>query len=402
MKIITNAPILLKGKNGDEQYSQGTQNGYAEGDANYSDYIFTQKESGYYSIEGELYHFDGQENTFSSVEGFVPISVAGNSIISENSDDFFNAEGDVEQVYLGADGEEYYSADGETFYNAKGEKIKGAFKKVGKGIGGGAKKVGKGIGKGAKAVGGGFKKAGQWIGKQFKKFVGKLKPKSKDARALKKLERGKKRTDKKANKKLTKETEAIYKKEKAEFDRKVKERDLLEKKNAEEKAKGLNPPPLPPPPIPPIIPTDDSGTPSAGAEKYVDVLPPVVDGEKTLPDGSKVAVPNDQTAQGNDGKTYDKKDLEGTGDTQVITNEETGEKELVKVIDAKDVTTLPTEDGEGVPFKSTDVSEGGEKKGMSKGLKIGLIVGGSLIVLGIVAYLIYRSKNQGKAVAKGK
>lgn len=400
MKIITNAPILLKGKNGDEQYSQGTQNGYAEGDANYSDYIFTQKESGYYSIEGELYHFDGQENTFSSVEGFVPISVAGNSIISENSDDFFNAEGDVEQVYLGADGEEYYSADGETFYNAKGEKIKGAFKKVGKGIK-------KGANEGGKKVKKGFKDAGSWIKKQFKKFVGKLKPKSKDARALKKLERGKKRTEKKAGKKLTKETEAIYKKEKAEFDRKVKERDLLEKKNAEEKAKGLNPPPLPPPPTPPTPPTadagtPDAGTPNAGAEKYIDVLPPVVNGEKTLPDGSKVAVSNDQTAQGQDGKTYDKKDLEGTGDTQVITNEETGEKELAKIIDAKDVTTLPTEDGEGVPFKSTDVSEGGEKKGMSKGLKIGLIVGGSLIVLGIVAYLIYRSKNQGKAIAKGK
>jgi hypothetical protein len=399
MKIITNAPIVLKGKNGDETYSQGTENGYAEGDSNYSDYIFTQKESGYYSIEGELYHFDGQENTFSSVEGFVPISVAGNSVISENSDDFYNAEGDVEQVYLGADGEEYYSADGETFYNAKGEKIKGAFKKVGKGIGGGAKKVGKGIGKGAKAVGGGFKKAGQWIGKQFKKFVGKLKPKSKEARALKKLDRSKKRSDKKAGKKLTKETEAIYKKEKADFDRKVKERDLLEKKNAEDKAKGLKTDTLPPPPIPPIIPTADAGTPdtgntNTGTEKYVDVLPPVIDGYKTLPDGSKVAVPNEQTAQGQDGKMYDKKDLEGTGDTQVITNEETGEKELAKIIDEKEVTNLKTEDGEEIPFKNTDLGE--NKKGMSKGLKIGLIVGGSLIVLGIVAYLVYRSKNKGK------
>ena len=399
MKIITNAPIILKGKNGDERYSQGTQNGYGEGDADYNDYIFIQKESGYYSIYGDLYHFNGEENTFSSVEGFVPISVAGNSIISENSDDFFNADGDTEKIYLGADGLEYYSADGETFYNAKGEKIKGGFKAVGKGIGKGAKTVGKGIGKGAKAVGKGFKTAGQWIGKQFKKFVGKLKPKSKEARALKKLDRQKKRTDSKANKKLTKETEAIYKKEKADFDRKVKERDLLEKKNAEDRAKGLKPQDLPPPPSPPSPPTadaktPDAGTPNAGGDKFVDILPPVENGQKTLPDGSKVTVPTEQTAQGQDGKTYDKKDLEGTGETKVITNEETGQKELAKVIDAKDVTNLTTEDGQQIPFKNSDLDE--NKGGMSKGLKIGLIVGGAVLVLGIVGYLIYRSQNKGK------
>jgi hypothetical protein len=399
MKIITNAPIILKGKNGDEKFSQGTQNGYGEGDADYSDYIFIQKESGYYSIDGELYHFNGEENTFSSVEGFVPISVAGNSIISENSDDFFNADGDTEQIYLGADGEEYYSADGETFYNAKGEKVKGAFKAVGKGIGKGAKAVGKGIGKGAKAVGKGFKTAGAWIGKQFKKFVGKLKPKDKEARALKKLDRQKKRNDSKADSKSKKEADAKYKKEKADFDKKAKERESLEKKNSEDRAKGLKPQDLPPPPTPPTPPTADSGipdagTPNAGGDKYVDILPPVENGQKTLPDGSKVTVPTEQTAQGQDGKTYDKKDLEGTGETKVIKNEETGQNELAKVIDAKDVTNLTTEDGQQIPFKNSDLDE--NKGGMSKGLKIGLIVGGAVLVLGIVGYLIYRSSNKGK------
>lgn len=380
MKIITNAPILLKGKNGDETYSQGTQNDYAEGDASYSDYVFTQKENGYYSIDGELYHFNGEENTFSNVEGFVPISVAGNSVISVNSDDFFNADGDTTQIYLGADGEEYFSADGENFYNAKGEKIKGAFKKVGKGIGKGAKAVGKGVVKGAKAVG----KAGKWVGSQFKKFVGKLKPKSKDARALKKLD-----------KKNRKKSEADYKKEKAEFEKKLKERQLLEKKNEEDKAKGLKPKALPPNPTPPTPPSGDEGT-SENGGKYIDVLPPVENGQKTLPDGSKVSVPNDQTAKGQDGKMYDKKDLEGSGDTKVMTNEETGEKELVKVLDEKDVTNLTTEDGEQFPFKNSDLGE--NKGGMSKGLKIGLIVGGAVLVLGIVGYLIYRSRNK----AQGK
>ena len=36
------------------------------------------------------------------------------------------------------------------------------------------------------------------------------------------------------------------------------------------------------------------------------------------------------------------------------------------------------------------------KKGMSKNLKIGLIVGGSVIALGLIGFLIYKSKNKGK------
>jgi flagellar basal body-associated protein FliL len=91
---------------------------------------------------------------------------------------------------------------------------------------------------------------------------------------------------------------------------------------------------------------------------------------------------------------YDKKDLEGSGDTKLMTNEETGEKELVKVLDEKDVTNLTTEDGEQFPFKNSDLGE--NKGGMSKGLKIGLIVGGAVLVLGIVGYLIYRSRKNGQ------
>ena len=34
--------------------------------------------------------------------------------------------------------------------------------------------------------------------------------------------------------------------------------------------------------------------------------------------------------------------------------------------------------------------------GMSKGVKVALIVGGSLLVLGIVAFVIYKSRNKGK------
>jgi hypothetical protein len=466
MKIITNAPIILQGQNGDTTYSKGTQNEYGEGDSEFDDYIFTQKESGYYSIDGELYHFNGEENSFSSVEGFVPISVVGNSVISVNSDDFYNAEGDTEQVYLGADGEEYFSADGENFYNAKGQKILGAFKAVGKGIGKGAKGIGKGIGKGAKGIGKGIGKgakaiasAGKWVGGKIKKFVGKLKPKNREARPLAKWIQSKKearkvnkgakdlvklgqgrRDEKQAFKdktfkdeKAKAQAQVVYEKqgEKAskilekqridnenlakqraqeiediknrKYDRDKEKKELakmqakVDKDNAEaeverkrvEKARDAEIERQ----IAPLEKTTQPN-PNTGGEKYVDPLPPVIDGQKTLPDGSKVAVNPNETEKGADGKLYDKKDLNGTGETKVITNEETGKQELVKIVDSKDVTNLTSQDGEIIPFKNSDL--GDNKEGMSKGLKIGLIVGGAVLVLGIIGYLIYRSRNKGK------
>lgn len=455
MKIITNAPIILEGKNGDKTYSQGTQNAYGEGDSDFNDFIFTQKDSGYYSIDGELYHFNGEDNSFSSVEGFVPISVVGNSVISVNSDDFFSAEGDTDQVYLGADGQEYYSANGEDFYNAKGQKVLGAFKAVGKGIGKGAVGIGKGIGKGAKAVA----SAGKWVGGQIKKFVGKLKPKNKEARPLAKwiqskkearkvnkgakdlVNKGKADRDKKQafkdktfkDEKAKAQAQVVYEKqgEKAskileqqridsenlakqraqeiediknrKYDRDKEAKELakmqakVNKDNADaeverkrvEKARDAEIERQ----IAPLEKTTQPN-PNTSGEKYIDPLPPVVNGQKTLPDGSKVAVNPNETEKGADGKLYDKKDLNGTGDTKIITNEETGQKELVKIIDAKDVTSLTAEDGEQIPFKNSDL--GDSKEGMSKGLKIGLIVGGAVLVLGIIGYLIYRSRNKGK------
>jgi len=460
MKIITNAPIILQGQNGDTTYSKGTQNEYGEGNSEFDDYIFTQKESGYYSIDGELYHFNGEDNSFSSVEGFVPISVVGNSVISVNSDDFYNAEGDTEQVYLGADGEEYYSADGENFYNAKGKKVLGAFKAVGKGIGKGGKAVGKGFVKGAKAVA----SAGKWVGGKIKKFVGKLKPKNKEARPLAKwiqskkearkvnkgakdlVNKGKADRDKKQafkdktfkDEKAKAQAQVVYEKQgekasqilekqridnedlakrraqeiediknrKYDRDKEKKELDRLQAKVNKDKAdaeverkrvENARDAEIQKQ-IAPLEKTTQPSTDTSG-EKYIDPLPPVVKKEdgtlvKTLADGSQVAVNPNETEKGADGKLYEKKDLNGTGDTLVITNEQTGLKELVKIIDAKDVTNLTAEDGEVIPFKNSDL--GDAKSGMSKGLKIGLIVGGAVLVLGIIGYLIYRSRNKGK------
>jgi hypothetical protein len=262
-----------------------------------------------------------------------------------------------EDLYLSAEGEEFlYNAEGDYFYNAKGEKFKKGMGKVGKGF----KKVGKGIGS-----------AGKWVGKQFKKFVGKLKPK-KGARKLRQDKRADKRTQK----------QKAYAEKKAKRDKDI----------AEAKAKGQ----LPPPPLPPPTPEErGSGSSTSMPTKPVDVIPPVINGEKQNPDGSKTAVPpQDQTKVGD--QIVDKKDLVDTQNVTVQTNPETGVKEIVAEVDPSKVETLTTEDGEQIAFKKSDLIEN-KPEGMSKGMKIGLIVGGSLIVLGIVSYFIFKGKGTAKA-----
>ncbi len=252
------------------------------------------------------------------------------------------------ETFLSAEGEEFlYNAEGDYFYNAKGEKFK------------------KGMGK----IGKGFTKVGKAIAKGFKKFVGKFKPK-KGARKL--------RQDNRAIKKNEKATKYAEKKAKRD------------KERAEAKAKGQTPPP----PLPPPTKEELGGT-TGSANKIVDVIPPVVNGMKQNPDGSTTPVPPaDQTKVGN--VVVDKKDIQGSTDVAVETNPTTGAQEVVAGVDPSNVETLTTEDGEQIQFKKSDL-EDNKPEGMSKGMKIGLIVGGSLIVLGVVAFFIFKSKG-----SKGK
>jgi hypothetical protein len=280
-----------------------------------------------YSFDGED-NFDGDQ-MLSYAEGKSLEPIGGNLYMSAEGDVYEFVEGDADDFYGAAGGNTVvtFSADGQDdFYGAdeeksKGGKVKGFFKKIGKGVG----------------------KSGKWIGKQakkFVKFVGKLKPK-KGARKLRKT--------------------------------KVK-----------------------------------------GKDKHVDVIPPVVpittpSGEKQMakqnPDGTQTVVPTSDVVKAPNGQAVDKKDLQGAGETVITTNPETGTKEVAKVVEEKDVTTLQTTEGEAVPFKTEDIVEKteeelkneGKPQGMSKQAKTLLIVGGSLIALGIITFVIFKLRgNKGK------
>jgi hypothetical protein len=81
----------------------------------------------------------------------------------EGESEFIPFEGnqDLERFIDVNTGEEiFYSASGDAYYNAKGEKLKGFFKKVGKGLV-----------KGAKAVGKAIKNAVRWVATKSKNLV---------------------------------------------------------------------------------------------------------------------------------------------------------------------------------------------------------------------------------------
>lgn len=153
-----------------------------------------------------------------------------------------------------------------------------------------------------------------------------------------------------------------------------------------------------------------------GLKKFKDKLPKLrkvkgADGkdkfEKELPDGTKQEVSKDQVqivpppTSGGQESFFDKKDL-NTKNEVVKTVLANGEVELSKIYAPEETEQIPSEQGgEPVTYKKEDVADSGDASitasstGMSKGMKIGLIVGGSVLVLGIVAFVIYKSK-QGK------
>lgn len=153
-----------------------------------------------------------------------------------------------------------------------------------------------------------------------------------------------------------------------------------------------------------------------GLKKFKDKLPKLrkvktADGKdgfaKDLPDGKTVTVPSDQvttvpSTNGGQPSFFDKKDL-NTPNEVIKTVLPNGELELAKIYSPEQTEQIPNEQGgEPVTYKKEDVADSGDASttsssstGMSKGMKIGLIVGGTALVLGIVAFVIYKSK-QGK------
>lgn len=138
-----------------------------------------------------------------------------------------------------------------------------------------------------------------------------------------------------------------------------------------------------------------------GKDEHVDVVPEVVAtksarGEDVMvranPDGTRNEFSKSETVVAPNGKTYAKEDLEKAGKTVV----EGGE--VVKVIPPADVAVLKTEDGEEIPFRKDDLIDRDteEGKGMSKGLKTGLIIGGIVVGVGILTFVIYKLTKKGK------
>lgn len=254
----------------------------------------------------------------------------------------YSLEGEEEIIltsdgFSNAEGEDRFLSESgdEFFYNAEGDYFYNA---RGEKFKGAMKKVGRGIGKGAKAVGKGVVYVAKKVATGFKTFVGKLKPKP-GARKL----RVEKRKDKRATK-----------------------------------------------------------------GKHIDEIPPVITGPnpetgkvenlKNNPDGTVEVVPQENLKKASNGQTYDKTDLEKSGTTVMQKNETTGVEELIKVLDDNQVETLKTTDGEEISFRKEDlVDKETGKTPMSKGLKIGLIVGGSVLALTVIGLIIYavRKKKQG-------
>lgn len=159
-----------------------------------------------------------------------------------------------------------------------------------------------------------------------------------------------------------------------------------------------------------------------GVHKFKDALPKLrkkkksdgtTVGEKTMPDGTTKEIPLGQihtvasSKQGAEPTLYDKKDLATSGEVVKQVNPATGEVDLSKTYTEEQTETIDTENG-GEPevYKKEDVIDkdavDAEKPGMSSGMKTTLIVGGIVIGVAIVAFIIYKSsKSKAGSAAPG-
>lgn len=268
-------------------------------------------------------------------------------------------------------GETFYcSADGEDFYNAKGEKLGNVFRKIGKGV----VKVGKFIGKVAKKVGRAIAQASKKVAQGVKKGVGKIRA------GRKKLIHHKKRDGGKGK-------DAKGGREKRRADREKEHNEKKTKRNKEiqdAKAKGQTPPP----PIPPLPKETPEEKVKADAKAMADENKDTDIFTKELPP-AKASTPPENIVD-IAGKKYDATDVP-KGKQIVETIDENGNKIAGVEFKANEVVGVTGADGN-IEYHTPDAVGG-----MSKGVKIALIVGGSLLVLGVIGFVIYKSRaNKGK------
>jgi hypothetical protein len=108
--------------------------------------------------------------------------------------------------------------------------------------------------------------------------------------------------------------------------------------------------------------------------------------------GQDVIIPKENITTGADGKLYDKKDID-PNKTFVDTDAQ-GNKSLVNEYFEDEVAIGRNAQGQEVIYAKEDVASSTpvEEKGMSKTMKFSLIVGGSVLFIGVVAFLIYNSR----------
>lgn len=109
--------------------------------------------------------------------------------------------------------------------------------------------------------------------------------------------------------------------------------------------------------------------------------------------GEKTIIPATATTT-KDGKTYKKSDLDTTNGGEI----EVDGDNITKVLKEEEVVTLTDPNGNQEYYQpsdvipSTELKQIEEEKGMSKTMKFSLIVGGSVLFIGVVAFLIYNSR----------
>jgi hypothetical protein len=304
-------------------------------------------------------------------------------------------QGDLSELesFIAEDGFEYfYSADGEHFYNAKGEKVKGFFKKVG----GGFKKVGGGIVKGAKAIGRVIKKASVAVVKASKNVAtGVKKVSGKRKKGTTKLIHHKKKasigTQQPRQKFGSRNTPQPDLSKGPLAGLKDIGKGILGKGN-----KGPQPQPIP------GMPAGLAGlglSPSQAAIYGKSGKSPNVNPDGTVDVFSlplkKITTAEAKNMNAKDivevnGQQYSAEGIEPGKEVVVTTDEETGQELVTIQYEPDEVVAVTGNDGNTEYVKKDDV------KGMSKGLKYTLIIGGSVIALGLIGLIVYQVSKKNK------
>ena len=361
MDIRTKAPVYLKDENG-KLINNNLP--LREGEDESEDYDFGKE--GYYLIDDEPYYYDEFDEMYHSVSG-------GESYLPFDGNDISTME-----IYQDDNGgqEFYYSADGENFYNAKGEKLKGFFTKVG----GGLKKVGKGIWGAIKKVGHAVAVASKKVATGVKKVGGKIiHPEHRLIHHKKKSSKGGTTggglnfDPKKANKPFSLGNQGL-----TNPDRKPSGGGLFSDPDIAKTLGGKSPVSMPNSAGVDFNVTDATKAFKIDQNAGNDIF------TKRLPLATP-QTPKDQILQDDKGNQYSTENADKKRPI-VQTTDENGKPILGQEYDPSQVVATTGQGGNIVYGLENDVS------GMNKTLKYGLIIGGSLLVLGVAIYLITRKK----------